>query len=248
MSKHFCIKPAGDSALLVQLGNEISPELNAKVRALNLALQDSHVIEGIIETVPAYCSLLVCFDPLKVDLLQVEAELEKAVQSTNEHFFSQPIVTVIPVCYGGDLGPDLEFVSDYCKLAPEEVIAFHSAPNYLIYMLGFTPGFPYLGGMDPRIATPRLENPRTKIPAGSVGIAGEQTGIYPIESPGGWRIIGRSPIKIYDPFREPPVLFSSGNYLRFEPITLQEYEKIETQVKLGTYEVQTYQLEKGGPL
>jgi len=97
-------KPAGDSALLVQLGNEISPELNAKVRALNLALQDSHVIEGIIETVPAYCSLLVCFDPLKVDLLQVEAELEKAVQSTNEHIFSQPTVTVIPVCYGGDLG------------------------------------------------------------------------------------------------------------------------------------------------
>jgi len=178
----FCIKPAGDSALLVQLGNEISPELNAKVRALNLALQDSHVIEGIIETVPAYCSLLVCFDPLKVDLLQVEAELEKAVQSTNEHIFSQPTVTVIPVCYGGDLGPDLKFVSDYCKLPPEEVIALHSAPNYLIYMLGFTPGFPYLGGMDPRIATPRLENPRTKIPAGSVGIAGEQTGIYPIVS------------------------------------------------------------------
>jgi len=115
-------------------------------------------------------------------------------------------------------------------------------------MLGFTPGFPYLGGMDPRIATPRLENPRTKIPAGSVGIAGEQTGIYPIVSPGGWRIIGRTPIKIYDPFREPPVLFSSGNYLKFQPITLQEYEKIETQVKLGTYEVQTHELKKGGPL
>jgi len=244
----FCIKPAGDSALLVQLGNEISPELNAKVRALNLALQDSHVIEGIIETVPAYCSLLVCFDPLKVDLLQVEAELEKAVQSTNEHIFSQPTVTVIPVCYGGDLGPDLKFVSDYCKLPQEEVIALHSAPNYLIYMLGFTPGFPYLGGMNPCIATPRLENPRTKIPAGSVGIAGEQTGIYPIESPGGWRIIGRTPIKVYDPFRDPPVLFSAGNYLRFQPITLQEYKIIEMQVKLGTYEVQTYQLEEGGQL
>jgi len=244
LSKNFCIKPAGDSALLVQLGNEISPELNAKVRALNLALQHSHFIEGIIETVPAYCSLLVCFDPLKVDPLQLEAELEKAIQSATEHIFSQPTVTVIPVCYGGDLGPDLEFVSDYCKLAPEEVIAFHSAPNYLIYMLGFTPGFPYLGGMDPRIATPRLENPRTKIPAGSVGIAGEQTGIYPIESPGGWRIIGRTPVNIYDPFRTPPVLFSAGNYIRFQPITAEQYKTIKEQAKIGAYKVRTYNLEE----
>jgi len=243
LSKQFCIKPAGDSALLVQLGNEISPVLNAKVRALDLALQHSP-IEGIIETVPAYCSLLVCFDPLKVDPLQLEEEIKRAIQSTTQHIFSKPTVTVIPVCYGGDLGPDLEFVSDYCKLPPEEVIALHSAPNYLIYMLGFTPGFPYLGGMDPRIATPRLENPRTKIPAGSVGIAGEQTGIYPVDSPGGWRIIGRTPVNIYDPFRTPPVLFSAGNYIRFQPITAEQYQTIKEQAKIGAYKVRTYNLEE----
>lgn len=243
MSIGFCIKPAGDSALLVQLGNKISPELNAKVRALNVALQHNP-IEGVIETVPAYCSLLVCFDPLKLEPATLEKYLERAMESTCEGNISQATVTVIPVCYGGDLGPDLEFVSAYCKLAPEEVIALHSAPNYLIYMLGFTPGFPYLGGMDPRIATPRLENPRIKIPAGSVGIAGEQTGIYPVDSPGGWRIIGRTPVNIYDPFRTPPVLFSAGNYIRFQPITAEQYKTIKEQAKIGAYKVRTYNLEE----
>jgi len=111
-------------------------------------------------------------------------------------------------------------------------------------MLGFTPGFPYLGGMDPRIATPRLENPRIKIPAGSVGIAGEQTGIYPVDSPGGWRIIGRTPVNIYDPFRTPPVLFSAGNYIRFQPITAEQYKTIKEQAKIGAYKVRTYNLEE----
>lgn len=243
MDMGFCIKPAGDSALLVQLGNKISPELNAKVRALNVALQHNP-IEGVIETVPAYCSLLVCFDPLKLEPATLEKHLERAMETTCEGNISQPSVTVIPVCYGGDLGPDLEFVSAYCKLDPEEVIALHSAPNYLIYMLGFTPGFPYLGGMDPRIATPRLENPRIKIPAGSVGIAGEQTGIYPVDSPGGWCIIGRTPVNIYDPFRTPPVLFSAGNYIRFQPITAEQYQTIKEQAKIGAYKVRTYNLEE----
>ena len=144
-------------------------------------------------------------------------------------------VLEIPVLYGGEAGPDLEFVAQHAGKTPEEVIRIHSAPEYLIYMLGFTPGFTYLGGMSEEIAAPRLTAPRVKIPAGSVGIAGAQTGVYPIDSPGGWQLIGRTPVRMYDPDRETPILPQAGQYIHFYPIDQAEYDRIAAQEAAGGY-------------
>lgn len=229
--------PAGDRALVVEFGNEIAPAIHARVRALTQALQ-VRPIRGVVEVVPTYRSLLVYFDPMQVDPAALEQALLDRIRQREALQLPQPTVTVIPVCYGGEFGPDLPFVCEHTGLSADEVIRIHTGRDYLIYMLGFTPGFPYLGGMDERIAAPRLESPRTKIPAGSVGIAGRQTGVYPVESPGGWRIIGRTPIKLYDPYREPPALLEPGNYVRFRAVTRAEYEAIAEQVAAGTYRVE----------
>ena len=146
----------------------------------------------------------------------------------------------IPVCYGGEYGPDLEFVAKNADISVEEVIKIHSSKDYLIYMLGFLPGFSYLGGLDEKIHTPRLANPRIKIPAGSVGIGGAQTGIYPLESPGGWQLIGKTPVKTYNPDRKVPILFEAGDYIRFVPISQEEFEKIEKEVNEDKYECVVY--------
>ena len=185
------ILPAGDCALVVEFGNEINEALNRKVQCLNEKVAAAHV-KGIVETVPTFRSLMVTYDPSEISFEQLKKELsgisveESAGQETPHH------VVEIPVCYGGSYGEDLKDVAAHAGLTEEEVIKLHSSVDYNIYMLGFLPGFPYLGGLDPKLFTPRLDNPRTKIPEGSVGIGGEQTGIYPLESPGGWRLIGRN--------------------------------------------------------
>ena len=150
-------------------------------------------------------------------------------------------VLEVPVLYGGEeMGPDLKFVAENAKMSEEEVIKLHSEPEYLIYMLGFTPGFTYLGGLNDAIETPRLKTPRVKIPAGSVGIAGKQTGVYPIDSPGGWQLIGRTPLKMYDADREKPILPEAGQYIKFVPIDRAEFDRIAAEVEKGTYEVRHY--------
>ena len=141
----------------------------------------------------------------------------------------------IPTAYGGEFGPDLELVAQHNNLSAAEVVQIHSDTRYLIYMIGFMPGFPYLGGMSPRIATPRKTTPRLKLPAGSVGIAGNQTGIYPAESPGGWQIIGRTPLELFRPTREPPAILQAGDYLTFVSVTPEEFAVIEEAVRDGTY-------------
>ena len=154
---------------------------------------------------------------------------------------SESRIFEIPVCYGGEYGPDLQNIADLAGLTPEEVIKIHSSEDYLIYMLGFLPGFSYLGGLDERIHTPRLANPRIRIPAGSVGIGGSQTGIYPLDSPGGWQLLGMTPVKTYDPGREVPILFEAGDYIRFVPVTEEEYLKIKKQVDEGAYQCVIHQ-------
>ena len=228
--------PGGDEALFVEFGDEISPELNRRVRNLKLAIEKQR-IPGIIESVPAYCSLLIYFEPLQVHPKELREILFRLSQQPLESELSKPRLIEIPTVYGGEYGPDLEFVASHNKLSVNEVIQIHTGTPYLIYMIGFLPGFPYLGGMSARIAAPRLDTPRTRIPTGSVGIAGTQTGIYPAESPGGWRLIGRTPLKVFDPTREPPALFQAGDYLKFVSVTPYEFIQIGEAVVQGTYAV-----------
>jgi KipI family sensor histidine kinase inhibitor len=232
----------GDRAIFVEFGDAIHPELNRRVRHLMLAIAREK-IPGVIETVPTYRSLLVYFEPLEISARKLKDTLRRLAHSAGEMELAKPRLIEIPTAYGGEYGPDLEFVAAHNNLTPEEVIELHTSANYLIYMIGFMPGFPYLGGMSLKIAAPRLETPRTKIPAGSVGIAGTQTGIYPMESPGGWRLIGRTPLKLFDPSREPPALFQAGDYLTFTSITPEEFNQIKEAVEQGKYAVKVTLME-----
>lgn len=228
--------PAGDKALSVELGNSISPEINRRVRDLFLATENQG-IPGIVDLVPTYRSLLVYYDPLRLPLPELEERLAALEHHLDQAAVKPPRVVEIPTLYGGEYGPDLGLVAEHNGLSPEEVIQIHSGADYLVYAMGFTAGFPYLGGMSERIATPRLQTPRTVIPAGSVGIAERQTGIYPVESPGGWQLIGRTPVQLFDPGRDPPVLMEAGDYVRFLPITEDAYHDIQRQVRAGSYQV-----------
>jgi KipI family sensor histidine kinase inhibitor len=220
----------GDSALNIEFGNEISEEINKKIRVA-AALIENREISGISEVVPTYRSLMIHYDPLIIEYEELISILKGIEENIKNVELYSPEIIEIPVLYGGQYGPDIENVVMHNKLTVEEVIKIHTSAEYLIYMLGFTPGFPYLGGMDKRIATPRLHSPRTKIPAGSVGIAGEQTGIYPVQSPGGWQLIGSTPIELFNPDSENPILLKSGNHIVFKSIDEEEYMKIKEEVK-----------------
>jgi len=224
----------GDKALFVEFGDAVDPELNRRVRHLMLAIQKEK-IPGVTETVPTYRSLLVYFEPLQISSKKLREILGSLAQQPEESGLPKPKIIEIPTVYGGEYGPDLEFAAAYNRLSVSEVVQIHTGTPYLIYMIGFIPGYPYMGGMSPRIATPRLETPRMKVPAGSVGIAGNQTGIYPAESPGGWRLIGRTPLKLFHPDLEPPALFQAGDYLTFVSITPEEFTSIKEAVEQQTY-------------
>jgi len=219
------IRHASDHSLLVSFGEEISPEAHAHVRRL-LHLLQAEPPAGVLNLHPAYASLLVSYDPLRVDREELQREIERCFAGVGEAGLPEPRVVEIPVCYGGELGPDLGDVSAVCGLHPAEVIREHAAGDYLIYFLGFSPGFPYLGGMSPRIAAPRRATPRKRVPAGSVAIGGSQTGVYPTASPGGWQLIGRTPLGLFDAGRTPPALLALGDRVRFVAIGEEEYRRV----------------------
>ena len=219
-SKHL---PVGDRALMVELGNTIDPEINRRVHQLDRAISQAQ-IQGVEECVPTYRSLLVYYDPLKKSYERLVFELKDFEEKLDELTVStQKKVIEVPLVYGGSYGSDLNYVAEYHNLTEEEVIQLHSDREYLVYMIGFMAGFPYLGEVADEIATPRLKTPRLKVPAGSVGIAEKQTGIYPYESPGGWQIIGRTPVKLFDPERRPPALIQPGDTLKFKPIDSEKF-------------------------
>ena len=208
------IVPLGDSSLLVQFGSEIDISINQRVHAL-ANLVDASSIPGIVETVPAYGTLLVQYDPLILSFTQIKNILRERISRVEGTASRKPRQVKVPVRYGGEYGVDLESVARHLQLRVEDVVRIHTQRIYTVYMMGFTPGFPYMGKLDDALVMPRLETPRTHVPAGTVAIAGLQTGIYPIASPGGWQLIGWTPLKLFDPTSETPFLFAPGEEVKF---------------------------------
>ena len=227
---------AGDASILVEFGKEINPEINRKIAATVQLMREQH-IEGVVDVIPAFCSLLINYDPRVIGYEEIKKRIKSLLKIEIKAGDERKRIFEIPVCYGGEFGPDIANIAEHAGLTEEEVIEIHSSRDYLIYMLGFLPGFCYLGGLDERIFTPRLANPRIKIDAGSVGIGGSQTGIYPLDSPGGWQLMGKTPVKTYDPDREIPILVEAGDYIRFVPIDEEEFNRIKELVDRNEYQV-----------
>jgi KipI family sensor histidine kinase inhibitor len=219
----FRFEPYGEGALLVLLGEGIDEGNYRRLASFAERLRAAPP-EGFQELVPAYNSCLVVFDPLAARPADMAAALRGLAAGLGPGAANGPAKVVeLPVAYGGEFGPDLAEAAAGAGLSERDYIALHAGKDYLIYMLGFSPGFPYLGGLDTRLARPRLKSPRAKVPAGSVGIADGQTGVYPLDSPGGWNVIGRTPLALFDPGRERPALLEAGSYLRFVPISDEQY-------------------------
>ena len=220
------IRPAGDRALFIEFGTEINPEINLRVQEF-YRRTDAHKIPGIGEMIPSYCSILVYYDPFLLSFAETSAWAGQFLSSEPlQNLMSAPVKEV-PVLYGGEYGPDLSFVARHNQSSEEEVIRLHAGKDYLVYVVGFSPGFAAMGIVPPQVQAPRLASPRTKVPAGSVGIGGLQTGIYAVESPGGWQLIGRTPLKLFNLERNPPSFFQAGDYARFYPIDEKEYKRIQ---------------------
>jgi KipI family sensor histidine kinase inhibitor len=207
----------GDRSLLVEIGETISPEVNQRVQELMLQLQQAR-LPGVREFAPGYRSLLVVFDPLAISPAMLKTHIAEIAAQPGSSGLPQAKRVTVPVFYGGEYGPDLESVAGHLGISTEEVIRLHTETVYRVYMIGFTPGYPYMGELPEALAIPRRSTPRTRVPKGSVGIAQRQTGIYPVESPGGWQIIGWTPIELFDPNRRLPSLLEMGDQVKFEAV------------------------------
>jgi KipI family sensor histidine kinase inhibitor len=226
------ILPCGDAALSVEFGDEIDPGLNARVLELDARLQDSSA--RIVETVPTYRSLLVHYDPTATDFESLKAAVLDASRDFSDEV-RQGRLWQVPVIYGGAFGVDLGEVADRHGLTPAQLIEKHAAPVYRVYMLGFVPGFAYLGGLDPAIATPRRAAPRTRTPAGTISIGGIQALIASIEAPSGWHLLGRTPVRSFMPRRDPVFLFEAGDRVRFQPIDASRWDELDRAAAAGEH-------------
>ena len=235
---------AGDSALVMEFGDTIEKELNARIAAVVESLKKKN-IDGLLDILPTYMSVLINYDPVKISYGEMVDTLKGLSKADSGEQSDEVRLIEIPTIYGGEYGPDIDFVAENAKMSKEEVIKIHSGTDYLVYMMGFMPGFTYLGGLDERIATPRLKSPRLKIEPGSVGIAANQTGMYPLESPGGWQLIGRTPLKLFDDTKEPPVFIQAGDYIRYVSIDQKEYDRIKDEVEKDTYKVSIKKVKRG---
>lgn len=214
----------GDRSLLVELGEEISPTINALVQDLVQRLE-SDAVPGILELAPAYRSLLVTYNPLVISSTELRSRITAAAGDMRRLPAQEVKPVTVPVVYGGLGGPDIGSVAAHLRIDPEEVVRLHTGTVYRVYMIGFMPGYPYMGELPAALAMPRRDTPRTRVPKGSVGIAQRQTGIYPVDSPGGWQIIGWTPIELFDPGRQPPSFLEMGDTVKFEAIGPDEVEK-----------------------
>jgi KipI family sensor histidine kinase inhibitor len=225
---------AGEKCLVVEFSDVIDREANIRLQGLRRALE-KRSIPGMIELVPTYRSLSIYHDPLVLSREDILPQVEDALGDIQRTETAEKRILVMPVLYGGELGPDMANVAEHTGLSQDEVVRRHSAKDCYCFMLGFTPGFGYFGGMDEALETPRLKTPRTLIPGGSVGIAGKQTGIYSINSPGGWQVIGHTPVRLFDPEAEKPAIIDAGDWIRFRPIDGKEYAAIKEAVAARSY-------------
>ena len=235
MAEYPRILPTGDRALTVEFGNEIDEMINARLMGFIKVLAEAR-IKGVEEFVPSFRAVLIHYNPSILSYAQMVEHINAALARPVQFSARKKRIVQIPVCYDSECGPDINFVAEHAGISVDEVIRIHSSKPYLIYMLGFQPGFPYLGGLDEKIHTPRLENPRQKLEAGSVGIGGKQTGLYPMESPGGWQIIGLTPVKCYNPAKAEPIPYRAGDYIQFVPISKDEYDRLKEEDAKGNYQ------------
>jgi len=219
-------QPASDQSLLITFGEEISLHAHQQVMKL-LRLLQLEPVAGVRNLHPAYCSLLVKFDGLRISHDEVEAILRQCLARLEEVELPEPRLVEIPVCYGGEYGPDLADVCATHGITPAQAVELHSSATYLVYFLGFVPGFAYLGGLPQALVTPRLATPRRRVPAGSVGIAGYQTGVHPFATPGGWRLLGRTPVAMFQADRKGLSVLSIGDRVRFAPISAEQFAALE---------------------
>jgi KipI family sensor histidine kinase inhibitor len=225
------IRAAGDAAIMIDVGDRIDLAINRRVHSIARELERSLAQYSPVQVTPAYASLLVSYDPGIVDFSTVVEAIHRAAEVESSTALAASLFT-LPVCYGGDFGPDLADVARSHGIASDEVIARHVGRDYPIFCLGFSPGFAFLGELDPVLATPRLETPRPRVPRGSVAIGGSQTGVYPTATPGGWRLIGRTPLPLFDVTRTPPIAYQPGDVIRFRPIDIDEFERLGIRPEL----------------
>jgi inhibitor of KinA len=233
------IVPLGDSAITITFGNKIDERIHKQIHQF-LNVFRGNMVVGVLECIPAYTSISIFYNPSIISYNQLKKKVYSTYEAALKTTKIESIVYRIPVYYGGETGPDLRFIAEYNNLSEQEVVNYHANKEYLIHMIGFVAGFPYLGGLSDKITAPRLEKPRPKIAAGSVGIGGSQTGIYPAEVPSGWRIIGITPLRLFDIENEIPSLLSAGNYVTFLPVDYEEFLYLKEQAAARKYEILTY--------